>query len=309
MSSQPLASTGASTAAPAGIPDVKPTRGAGPVRAFFAALWRSKTGFVGFWIFSLLCLMGLFGQYFVGSQHANVNEIYQFPSSAHPLGTDFEGKDTLMQIIGGGQDVIVVGLVAASVSTVIAVVFGSLAAYLGGAFDSAVVQATDFVLTIPTFPLLLVLSAYLQLDSAVLLAILLGLLGWPTLLRAVRAQVLSLREREYVEAARLLNIGTSRIVLREIMPNMASYLLINFITAMTGAVYALAGLYVLGLAPMSGTNWGIMINQAWTKGAIFNSDSAFYLLSPLIVISILQLSSIWLMRSLEEIINPRLREA
>lgn len=305
---QPMTST--ATADTALAPDIKPTTSAGPVRSFFRALWRSKTGFVGFWVFSLLCLLGLFGQYFVTpDKNANISEIYQFPSASHVLGTDFEGKDTLKQILAGGQDVIIVGLVAAAVSTVIAVVFGALAAYLGGTLDSMVVQVTDFVLTVPTFPLLLVLSAYLQLTSAFFLAILLGVLSWPSLLRAVRAQVLSLKEREYVEAAKLVDLGTSRIILREILPNMASYLLINFITAMTGAVYALAGLYLLGLAPMAGTNWGIMINEAWTKGAIFNSDSAFYLLSPLIVISILQVSSIWLVRSLEEIINPRLREA
>ncbi|HVX46372.1 MAG TPA: ABC transporter permease subunit, partial [Mycobacteriales bacterium] len=167
---------------------------------------------------------------------------------------------------------------------------------------------TDFVLTIPQLILLVVLSAYLQLTSAFLLALLLGGLGWPTLLRAVRAQVLSLKEREYVEAAKLSDLGTGRIIAREILPNMASYLLINFITGMTGAIYALAGLYILGLAPMAGTNWGIMINQAWTKGAIFNSDSMFYLLSPIIVVALLQISSVWLVRSLEEIINPRLRE-
>lgn len=305
--SQPLAST--ATTNPGLVPDIRPTRGSGPIKSFFTALLRSKTGFIGFWVFLLLCLMGLFGQYFIkpdGSAH--IGSIYLFPSGAHPLGTDFEGKDTLRQIIAGGQDVIVVGLVAATLGTIVAVVFGALAAYLGGWFDSAVVQVTDFVLTVPQFPLLLVLSAYLQLDSAFLLALLLGGLGWPTLLRAVRAQVLSLKEREYVEAARLVDLGTTRIIIREILPNMASYLLINFITAMTGAVYALAGLYLLGLAPMAGTNWGIMINEAWTKGAIFNSDSAFYLLSPLIVISLLQVSSIWLIRSLEEIINPRLRE-
>lgn len=302
--SQPLAPT----AAPIEIPRFR--RAAGPVRSFMLALLRSKTGFVGFWVFLLLCLMGLFGQEFVTPDRtANVDAIYQFPSAAHPLGTDFEGKDTLKQIIAGGRDVIIVGLVAALVSTVVAVAFGALAAYLRGWLDSLVVQAADFVLTIPQFPLLIVLSAYLRLDSALLLAVLLGGLGWPTLLRAVRAQVLSLKEREYVEAARLVDLGTARIIMRDILPNMAGYLLINFITAMTGAVYALAGLYLLGLAPMSGTNWGIMINQAWTKGAIYNSDSAFYLLSPLIVISLLQISSIWLVRSLEEMFNPRLRRA
>lgn len=292
-----------------GAVDVLPTAGSGPVKAFFRALLRSKTGFVGFIIFSLVVLMGIFGPFIISPDaNASIPDIYKLPSLAHLLGTDYEGKDNLKQIVAGGRDVIVVGLVSALVSTFIAVTFGALAAYLGGWLDSLVVQAADFVLTIPQFVLLAVLSAYLKLSSAFLLAVLIGVLSWPGLLRAVRAQVLSLKEREFVEAARLVDLGTTRIIFREVLPNMASYLLINFITAMTGAVYALAGLYLLGLAPMSGTNWGIMINQAWTKGAIFNVDSVFYLLSPLIMISILQLSAIWLVRSLEEIINPRLRE-
>jgi peptide/nickel transport system permease protein len=290
--------------------DVRPTAGSGPVRQFFKGLLRSKTGFIGFIVFTLIILMGIFGPYLISvDKNANIAEIYKLPSWHHLMGTDYEGKDNLKQIVAGGRDVIVVGLVSALVSTAIAVTFGALAAYLRGWLDSFVVQAADFVLTIPQFVLLAVLSAYLRLNSAFLLAMLLGVLGWPGLLRAVRAQVLSLKEREYVEAARLVDLGTGRIIFREMLPNMASYLLINFITSMTGAVYALAGLYLLGLAPMSGINWGIMINQAWSKGAIFNVDSSFYLISPLIMISLLQLSAIWLVRSLEEIINPRLREA
>jgi len=284
-------------------------RGGSPVKSFMAGLWRSKTGFIGFWVFLFICLMGLFGPYFVHPDtQANENLIYTAPSKEHLLGTDSEGKDILKQIIAGGQDVILVGLVSAAISTAIAITFGGLAAYLRGWSDSLMVQVCDFVLTIPGFALLAVLSVYLRLNNAVLLAVLLGLLGWPALLRAVRAQVLSLKEREYVEAARLVDLGTTRILFREILPNMASYLMIHFIIAMTGAVYALAGLYLLGLAPMSGTNWGIMINQGWIKGAIFNNDSLSYILSPLGIISILQLSAIWLVRSLEQIINPRLRE-
>jgi peptide/nickel transport system permease protein len=120
--------------------------------------------------------------------------------------------------------------------------------------------------------------------------------------------VLSLKEREFVEAARLLDLGTMRVVFIEIVPNMASYILINFIIAVTNAIYALVGLYLLGLAPMSGSNWGIMINDAWTSGAMFNPQAMSYIFSPVAMIVLLQLGLILLSRSLEEILNPRLRD-
>ncbi|SEF17988.1 ABC transporter permease [Jiangella alba] len=285
-----------------------PARSSGRLRTVRAGLTRSITGTIGGAVFLIMIVGALVAPLFVQADTAtDLTAIYQPPSAAHWLGTDDEGKDIAKQILVGGRDIVIVGLVAAGVSTLIAVAFGALAAYRGGWVDSLIVQVTDFVLTVPQFVLLLVLSAYLRLDSATLLAVLLGLLAWPSLLRAVRAQVLSLKGREFVEAARLVDLGTWRILFREILPNMASYLLVHFILAMTGAVYALAGLYLLGLAPMSGTNWGIMIHQAWTKGAFFYSGGLPYILSPLIVIAILQLSAIWLVRSLEELLNPRLR--
>jgi len=124
----------------------------------------------------------------------------------------------------------------------------------------------------------------------------------------VRAQVFSLKEREYVEAARLLDLGTVRVVAREILPNMASFIVMNFVVTMTNAIYALVGLYFLGLAPLADDNWGVMLNIAYTRGAIFFKDSIFYILAPVIAISILQLALVTMTRSLEEILNPRLRE-
>ena len=167
--------------------------------------------------------------------------------------------------------------------------------------------ATDIVLTVPTIILLAVLAAFYRVGSAAALAVILGIFGWPGLLRAVRAQVFSLKEREYIEAARLLDLGTARIVIREILPNMASFILMNFVIGMTNAIYALAGLYLLGLAPMQGDNWGIMINFAWTRGAIFYDGSFFYIMGPVIAICVLQLSLVTMARSFEEILNPRLR--
>ena len=111
---------------------------------------------------------------------------------------------------------------AALLSTLISITFGALAAYVGGFVDTVVMLLADVVLTLPQIVLLVVLSTFIHLNSPWLLAGIIALLSWPTLLRAVRAQVLSLKEREYVEAARLLDLGTPRILFVEILPNMCN---------------------------------------------------------------------------------------
>jgi len=264
------------------------------------------TGTVGGVVFLLMCVASLILPWFIAVPTANSALIYAPPSAEHFLGTDADGRDVLTMILLGGRDVIIVSIISATVSTGIAVVLGAFAAYLRGWVDSLVIQFTDFMLTIPQFALLVVLAAYVRLDSPVMLALLLGVLGWPGLLRAVRAQVLSLKEREYVEAARIVGLSTPVIIGREILPNMASYLMIHFIFAMTGATYAMVGLYLLGLAPMTGINWGIMINNAWAKGALFFTNAAWSIMAPLLVVSVLQLSAIWFARTLEQLLNPRL---
>jgi peptide/nickel transport system permease protein len=280
----------------------------GAFRAFVRALMRSRTGFIGFLVFAGMVLVCLVGPLFAPDDlPTDVARIYAAPTLAHPLGFDSEGRDVLMQLINGGRAVIFVGFMAALISTVIAVLFGALAAYVGGRVDSIIVTATDIVLTVPGIILLAVLAAFYRVGSSLALAVILGVLGWPGLLRAVRAQVFSLKEREYIEAARLLDLGTVRIVIREILPNMASFILMNFVIGMTNAIYALAGLYLLGLAPMEGDNWGIMINFAWTRGAIFFEGSFFYIMGPVLAICILQLALVTMARSFEEILNPRLR--
>ena len=270
---------------------------------------RSKSGFAGFIVFVLLVLLAIIGPLFTPQLVTDVNAVYLPPGGAHWLGTDSEGRDILVQMINGGRPVILVGVLAGAISTFIAIVFGSLGAYLGGWVDSVIVSVTDIVLTVPQIILLAVLASLYTLDSPWLLAVILGAFAWPYLLRSVRAQVFSLKEREYVEAAQLLDLGTPHILFREILPNMASFIMMNFVVTMTNAIYALVGLYFLGLAPIVDDNWGAMLNKAWTRGAIFFSDSLFYVLAPIIAISILQLSLVTMTRSFEEIVNPRLRQS
>ena len=269
---------------------------------------RNKVGFLGFLGVIFFILMSFVGPYFVPlDKTTKVDQIYAPISLEHPLGTDFSGRDVLSHVVHGGRDVLIIAFLAGAISTALAVILGSVSALAGGQVDSGIMGVADIFLTIPTLPLLIVMAGLFRFNNVAILALILGLLSWPSLTRAIRTQVLSLRERDFVEAARALDLGTGHIVLREIMPNMASYLAISLIFAMTAAVYAQIGLVFLGLVPLSGTNWGVMLQLAWTKGAIFYPKALPYILGPVFAIALFQLALVFMTRSLEEIFNPRLR--
>ncbi len=268
----------------------------------------NKVGFAGLICVLLILFLSFIGPFFVPlDTQTKVDQIYQPPSAQYWFGTDHQGRDIFSQIINGGKDVIIVAVIAGTLSTLIAVTFGTLGAFAGGYTDSIITTLTDIMLTIPQLPLLLVLAALIKFDSMALLGVLLGLLSWPALLRAVRAQALSLKERDFVEAARSLDLGTRHIIFRKIVPNMMTYIIISFALAMTGAIYAQVALVLFGLVPFSGSNWGVMLSLAWFRGAIFFKDSIWYIMMPIAAIVILQLAVVTMTRSLELVFNPRLR--
>ena len=294
----------------------RPTLGqrlAGPLTAaagFLRLLATRPVGLAGFIGIVFFLLLAFVAPVFVPlTNDPSVLEIYETPSVAHPLGTDFQGKDVLNQIVYGGRDILTVAILAAFFSTFIAITFGSIAATVGGRLDTIILAITDVTLTIPKLILLIAVAAILRPTSFIFLAIILGLLQWSSLLRQVRAQVLSLKERDYVEAARSLDLGLPHIVFREILPTMRSYIAINFILAMTEAMYAQVGIILLGLVPLSGSNWGIMLYFAQGQGALFFRDSIWYILSPIVAIALVQLSLTSFATALEDIFNPRLRGA
>ncbi len=280
----------------------------GSIGTSLRLLTYNKVGFIGFLGVVLILLLSFLGPYIWPVQvSGNTGEIFEPPSAQHWLGTDDGGKDNWIQIVNGGKNVINAALIAALVSTLIAVTFGAMAGFLGGWVDSIVVAITDVFLTIPTIPLLAVLASFITLNSFTLLGILLGLLGWPSLLRAVRAQTFSLKERDFIEAARALDLGTGHIIFNEMLPNMMTYIVISFALGFTGAIYGQIGLILLGLVPFDSSNWGVMISWGWTHGALFFKDSIWYIMSPIVAIVLLQLSVITMTRSLEMVFNPRLR--
>ncbi len=268
-------------------------------------LARNRTGSIGLALLVGIVLLALAGPLVVPPEtQAHLDRIYQGPTIAHPLGTDFQGRDTLIMLIHGGRDVILLALLTGLLTTLLAVAVGALSAFLGGAVDSLLMAITDIWLTLPRFILLAVTASLVRLENVWTLAVLLAVTGWPGLARQVRAQMLSLRSREYIEAARLLDLGSVHIIFREMLPNMIAFIAIAMIAAMTQAIYTQTGLVFLGLVPF-GNNWGVMFSLAYARNAIYQPNAAWSLLVPMGAIVLFQLALIWLSRSLEEVFNPR----
>ncbi len=270
-------------------------------------LGRNKVGLFGLFLIVALVLISFVGPLFVEpATRANTKAINKPPSAEHPLGTDFMGRENWVMFVHGGREVMVVAFLAGLFTTAIAVVVGAVSAFLGGKVDSILMTITDIWLTLPRFLLLVVIATIVALDDAWMLAVFLAVFGWPGLARQVRSQFLSLKRREYVEAAQLLDLGTPHIIFREMLPNMMSYVMIALIQSMAGAIYSQTGLVFLGVVPF-GNNWGVMFSLAYAKNAIYNPNAAASLLVPMGGIILLQLGLVLFSRSLEEIFNPRLR--
>ncbi len=276
----------------------------GPL-AVFARTWTGALGLAG--VVGLVVLSFL-GPLIVQSPYvSDTMHIYEAPSLTHLLGTDFAGRDNLALAVYGGADIILLAVATGVMTTLLSATIGAAAAYFGGLTDSILTGLTDLWLTIPRFILLIVIASVVRIDSTLALAALLAFFSWPALARQIRAQVLSLKRREYVEAAVLLDLGAPHIIFREMLPNMMAFIAISTIGGMTQAIYAQTGLVFLGIVPL-GNNWGVLFSLAYAKNAIYSAEAAWSLLVPIGAIVILQLSLVFVARALEEAFNPRLRE-
>jgi peptide/nickel transport system permease protein len=168
-------------------------------------------------------------------------------------------------------------------------------------------RIVDVFLTVPGLPLVLVIVAVVRTSNPLLLAAILSVQGWAGLARAVRSMALSLRTSDFIEASRGQSVPLRHMVGRELLPNIGPYVAIHFLLAVTGAIYAEVGLFLLGVAPLSGTNWGIMINTATAQGALYASNSALYLLAPMGAIVLLQFGFVMFSRAMDDLFNPRMR--
>jgi peptide/nickel transport system permease protein len=254
-------------------------------------------------------LMAIAGPYlYPANLPIDANNIYAPPSLAHPLGTDFEGADTLALIVTGARYVLLAALIAAVITVFLGTAAGLAAGYYPKLAGSAIMRVTDFVLAIPGFPVLLVLSTIWRFSSVLQMGVALGVFGWGGIARAVRAQTLSLRERGFVEAARGLGLPGGHIIRAEVLPNVAPFIGMNLMLALTGFIYTEVGLFFLGAVPYSTSNWGVMLNNAvFQANAVTSPRALAYLLSPLICILLITLALVTLANAVDEFFNPRLR--
>jgi peptide/nickel transport system permease protein len=232
--------------------------------------------------------------------------IFLDPSSDHWLGTDRFGRDVLGLVLIALPVSLTVAFLAGAISTVLGAVIGMVAGYKGGRTDSALRTITDMFIVIPTLPLVIILAANTRNLDSVKLSLVLALFSWPFAARVIRTQVMSLRERPYVELSRMTNLSDRQIVFGDILPNMAPFIAIGFAQASVGAAFALVGLTILGLGPSSQMDLGRMISEALGYGVISLGKELIFAV-PVILLILLFLGLALISQGMEEFFNPRLR--
>ncbi|MGL5676130.1 MAG: ABC transporter permease [Cellulosilyticaceae bacterium] len=278
------------------------------LKSVFKVICRNKQAMVGMIILIFFLLMATVGPEIIPeATTTNYAERLQGPSMEHWLGTDYAGRDTLAQFVHGSRNVLLVAFIAGVITISIGFTVGTIAGVAGGWIDEVLMGITGVMLTVPSFPIMMVLSMIMKIDNPVLFGFLLSMWSWAGLARSIRAQILSLKHRDFVEASRVLGMGTFHIIFKEMLPNMISYILVSFISIMKGAITASVGLMVLGLVPFSSSHWGMMINLATTTtGAMYGSTALIYFLTPVSGIMLFQMGCLFFANGLDDAFNPKL---
>lgn len=247
---------------------------------------------------------------FYGHQSINIDDfqLRMFGTAWGLLGTDYSGFDVYSQTIYGARISLFVGLLAAAIGISLGLVVGLMAGFLGKLVDEVLMRFTDMMLVIPALPLLIVLVAVLGTNIWNLILVI-GFLGWMGFARVVRSQVLTLRERPFVEAAKASGAGPGRIIVKHIFPNIVSLTYVNLALSVPAAILTESALAFLGLSDPSVVSWGNMFQQLQTSGELIHFPPLWWwVLPPGFSIALVSLSFILIGYALDEIFNPRLRK-
>lgn len=231
---------------------------------------------------------------------------FQPSQAAHPLGTESGGRDMLALIIAGTPNSLLVGVIAAAIGVALGALLGVTAGFVGGRLDAVIRIASDSVITIPSLAVLIVISSYVREIDLRSMGLLLALFAWPGPARVIRAQVLSLRERGYVQMARLSGVSTLAIMVLEILPNLMPYLAANFTGSVSSNILAATGLEALGLGPSRIPTLGMTIFYA-IRGAGILRGMWWWWGFPILMLIVIFVGLFLLTIGLDEIANPRLR--
>jgi peptide/nickel transport system permease protein len=230
---------------------------------------------------------------------------FEPPSLRFPFGTDDLGRSVLTLTIYGARTSLLVGFLATLLSIVIGAGVGIVAGYFGRWTDAVLMRMTDWFLVIPFLPLAIVLASLLG-RSLLIIVFVIGITSWPSTARIVRAQVLSVKTRPYVERARALGAGNWHLATRHILPNVGPIIFANTVLLVAIAILSEATLSFLGLGDPLHTSWGTILEAAFSSGAAGGGDW-WWLVPPGVAIVLVVLAFTMCGYALDEILNPRLR--
>lgn len=284
---------------------------------FWRAFRRNRVGLLGAFLLSTALFIAVFAPWL--TPYSPIETIrtaegrgltFASPAAHGPLGTDDAGHDIWTLIVYGARISLSVGFLAGFLSVGLGGLFGILAGYYGGRVDALIMRATDVLLVIPDIPLMLILVAsFRQLNLPVspiaILTLVIGLLYWTSTARLIRAQVLTIKERQFVARARAIGAGHRHIIARHILPQVMPLIVANTVLVVSTAIIVESGLAFLGLGDPTQPSWGTMINFAFERNAISNGAWWFYL-PPGLAIVWVALGCVLLGNVLEEMLNPRL---
>jgi peptide/nickel transport system permease protein len=279
----------------------------GIIRTLASALVSNRKALVGVILLIAFTLVAVFAGYVAPyDPHALQFDPILGPSRAHLLGTTGNGQDIFSQLVWSTRESLVLALAAGAMATIISVVVGVSAAYLGGLWDHFLNLFTDVFLVIPTLPLMIVVAAYAKGGGAAVLIAVIVITGWSYGARQLRSQALSLRNREFLEAARVRGERSLYIIAVEVLPNMTSLIVAIFLGAALYAVLAAAGLQFIGLGDTNDLSWGTMLYWAENNGALL-AGSPLWVVAPGVCIALLGAAFALLNYAFDEIGNPALR--
>jgi peptide/nickel transport system permease protein len=275
------------------------------------ALWRiftlNRKATIGLCIVLFFFLVALFGPLFIHTDpSAFSNDVLVPPSPAHWLGTTQTGQDIFSQLVVGTRVSILWGFATGLVVTALSIMVGLIAGYLGGIVDDALSLLINVFLVLPGFPLAVVLAAYVPSKGPLTVALVIALTSWAYQARVLRAQTLSMRHRDFVDAARSNGESTWRIIFFEIFPNEIAIVAAGFVGTAIYVILAAAGLEFLGLGDVSVIDWGTMFYWAQNNDALLLGAWWWYV-APGLCIALLGAGLALINFGIDEVANPRLR--
>lgn len=269
---------------------------------------RSAKLFAGAGLVGTFALVGIVGPLFVHGQNDISDVGLAGPSAQHWLGTTNTGQDVFKQLIVGARGSLAIGLLAASLAVVLSVLVGVVGGYLGGKTDEVFSLLSNVVLVLPGLPLVIVITDFVQSRGTLVIAAVIAFTSWAASARVLRAQTLSIRERDFVDAARASGEPARRVMLFEVLPNLLPIIFSQFVVGMILAILTEAALAFLGLGNNDAGTWGSMLYFA-QNGQALALDAWWWFVPPGLCIALVGTGLSLINFSIDEVVNPRLRVA